>query len=56
LQKAMPTGLSKGFTPPGGMPGMGGPKLPGLGGPKLPGLGGPSLPGLPKGPFDPSKR
>jgi signal recognition particle subunit SRP54 len=56
LQKAMPTGLPKGFTPPGGMPGMGGPKLPGLGGPKLPGLGGPSLPGLPKGPFDPSKR
>ena len=56
LQKSLPTNLPKGFTPPGGMPGLGGPKLPGLGGPKLPGLGGPSLPGLPKGPFDPTKR
>ena len=46
IEKQMMKGLPKGFTPPGGMPGLG-PKLPGLA-PKLPGLGGlPGLPGLP---------
>jgi signal recognition particle subunit SRP54 len=46
LEKQMKSGLPKGFTPPGGLPGLGGPKLPGL-----PGFGGlPGLPGLPSKP------
>jgi signal recognition particle subunit SRP54 len=50
IEKQMTRGLPKGFTPPGGLPGLGGPKLPtGLG---LPGL--PGLPGL--GPKDPTKK
>jgi signal recognition particle subunit SRP54 len=43
IEKQMKAGLPKGFTPPGGLPGLGGPKLPGL-----PGLGGGALPGLPR--------